>query len=127
MDKRLAKVSSEQRLMEWAELVRECRSSELTCREWCAQHGIAERRYHYWQKRVFERAVQQKAESTAMGLPEERTTRFVELSEPQEGNCYAQSAGKVVASIRIGEGTIDIYPWTEPDVVKLLCQVLRTC
>lgn len=127
MDKRLAKVSSEQRLMEWAELVRECRSSELTCREWCAQHGIAERRYHYWQKRVFERAIVEKGESAAKGLPEERTVRFVELPEPQERNYYAQRAGQAIASIRIGEAAIEIYPWTEPDVVKQLYQVLRTC
>ncbi|WP_455724861.1 IS66 family insertion sequence element accessory protein TnpA [Dysosmobacter welbionis] len=46
--------------MEWAQLVSECRSSELTCREWCAQHRITERRYHYWQKRVFDRAILQR-------------------------------------------------------------------
>ena len=40
MDTRLVKASGEQRLMEWAQLVVECRSSKLSRKEWCAQHGI---------------------------------------------------------------------------------------
>jgi len=127
MDKRLAKVSAEQRLMEWAELVRECRNSELTCREWCAQHGIPERRYHYWQKRVFDRAVLAREEVISLNWSEEGKTQFVELPGSVEGECYVQRGGKVVASIRIGEGTIDVYAGTEPEVIKMLCRVLRSC
>ena len=67
MDTRLVKASGEQRLMEWAQLVVECRSSKLSRKEWCAQHGISERKYHYWQKRVFDCAIIQR-ESTTMAI-----------------------------------------------------------
>ena len=46
MDTRLVKASGDQRLMAWAQLVVECRSSKLSRKEWCAQHGISERKYN---------------------------------------------------------------------------------
>lgn len=82
MDTRLVNTSADQRLMEWAQLVNECRNSELSRKEWCAQHGINIRRYHYWQKRVFDRAiVQEEARiAAARGNYEQQ---FAELQAPQ--------------------------------------------
>ena len=121
MTSQLTKVSAEQRLMEWAEMVRECRSSELTCREWCAQHGITERKYHYWQKRVFEQALVQREQRLGVATPKEADPQFVELPASA---CVSR---EVVASIRMGNTSIELYTGADPAMVKALCQALKPC
>ena len=40
------------RMQNWVELVRECNESPLTKAEWCAQQGICEKTFYYWQKKL---------------------------------------------------------------------------
>ena len=124
MDTRLVKASGEQRLMEWAPLVVECRSSKLSRKEWCAQHGISERKYHYWQKRVFDCAIIQR-ESTTMAIqPQVEGSQFAELPAPQE---TLLETLVTVASIRIGNAAVELYSGADPGTVKAICQALKSC
>ena len=124
MDTRLVKASGDQRLMEWAHLVVECRSSKLSRKEWCAQHGISDRNYHYWQKRVFDCAIIQR-ETTAMAIqPQAEGTQFAELPAPQEALCETPMT---VASIRIGNATVELYSVSIQSMVKAICQALKSC
>ena len=36
----------------WAMLIQECNSSGLTKREFCQQHGISEKSYYYWLRKL---------------------------------------------------------------------------
>ena len=124
MDTRLVKASGDQRLMEWAQLVVECRSSKLSRKEWCAQHGISERKYHYWQKRVFDCAIIQR-ESTTMAIqPQAEGPQFAELPAPQE---TLPETPVTVASIRIGNAAVELYSGADPGMVKAICQALKSC
>ncbi len=51
----------EARLMEWRELVAECRSSGETVTAWCREHGISRKTYYRWEKAVLTKAERQLA------------------------------------------------------------------
>lgn len=46
------KSTYEMRLMKWAPIIKECRSSDMTVRAWCHENNINEKLFYYWQRRV---------------------------------------------------------------------------
>ena len=46
-------------LQEWSSKIAECRSSGMSVRAWCAEHGIPIKTYYYWEKRFVTEATQQ--------------------------------------------------------------------
>ena len=57
------------RRQQWAQIIRECRESGLSNREYCRQRGITEKTYYYWLKKLRTAAA-------------EGTPRIVELEPP---------------------------------------------
>ncbi len=51
MDKILA-VRNEYREQQWALVIKECADSGLTNKEYCRQHGISEKSYYYWLRKL---------------------------------------------------------------------------
>lgn len=49
---RISQVKTELLMKSWADMVRECRSSGLTVKEWCADNGVNTKTYYYRLKRV---------------------------------------------------------------------------
>ena len=47
-------VQNEYRLETWLEIIRECRESGLSNREFCVRRGIGEKTYYYWLRKVRE-------------------------------------------------------------------------
>ena len=45
-------VRDEYRAQQWAMMVQECVSSGLSNREFCRQHGISEKSFYYWQRKL---------------------------------------------------------------------------
>ena len=45
-------VRTEYRMQNWAVLIQECRASGLTNKEFCRQHGISEKSYYYWLRKL---------------------------------------------------------------------------
>ena len=43
---------SEYRLQQWSEMIRACRESGLSNKEFCRQNGISEKTYYYWLRRL---------------------------------------------------------------------------
>ena len=56
MGKALA-VRNKYRLQQWAKIAEECAGSGMTNKAYCAEHGIAEKSYYYWLRRLREAAV----------------------------------------------------------------------
>ena len=50
-------VRNDLRLQSWTEVIRAKQESGLTNREFCAQHGIAEKTYYYWLRKVRQAAL----------------------------------------------------------------------
>ena len=45
-------VRDEYRAQTWAMLIQECNNSGLTKREFCQQHGISEKSFYYWLRKL---------------------------------------------------------------------------
>lgn len=54
MNNSLQAVNHNSQLQVWTKRVQDCRSSELTVKQWCSENGIAVGTYYHWQKKVFE-------------------------------------------------------------------------
>ena len=46
-------------LQEWSAKIAECRTSGMSVKAWCAEHGILIKTYYYWEKRFVTEATQQ--------------------------------------------------------------------
>ena len=64
----------------------------MTVKAWCAQNGLSEKTYYYWQRKVFQASTQ------------EETTRFVEIT----GNGLGESA-TVAATIQANGFLVKIH------------------
>ena len=45
-------VRDEYRARTWAMLIRECKASGMTNKDFCEQRGISEKSFYYWQKKL---------------------------------------------------------------------------
>jgi putative transposase len=52
MEKNLQKLNQHDRLRLWTERVAACLSSGIQVRQWFRDHGVNEKTYYYWQRRV---------------------------------------------------------------------------
>ena len=46
------KIRDEYRQVQWAAAIQECKASGLTNKEYCIQHGLSEKNFYYWQKKL---------------------------------------------------------------------------
>lgn len=46
------KIRDKYRQVQWAAAIQECRASGLTNKEYCIQHGLSEKSFYCWQKKL---------------------------------------------------------------------------
>ena len=83
MDKITHKVRCEQ----WTKIIKECLASGMSKTAWCREHGISDKAFFYWQRRLREEAYISTIESSslpAVSVPEEPSVDFVELRLPEQ-------------------------------------------
>lgn len=107
-------VKTQHSLMEWSRRVAECRSSGLAVRRWCAEHDIKPKTYYNWQKKVFAAMPEQQLQREE---PREPGRRFAELPVPALQN-------DLVAAVRLGEASLEVYSGASADVAAALCKAL---
>ena len=105
------------RVAEWRERVRECRSSGLSVKAWCAGQGIKTATYYRWEHEVLTRADSQ----TNHDKPEGRPV-FAELPETVIHKEEAGGKGRVVAEMETVKGVVRIYEGADAEVVRALCE-----
>jgi transposase-like protein len=111
---------AQQNLTEWSRRVADCRSSGLSVTRWCTEHGIKPKTYYNWQKKVFAAMIaQQQAELSDMA------PRFAELPPPVEETqpVAAEKQADLVASVRIGNASLEVYGGASAEIVSALCRV----
>lgn len=106
---------TQQNLLEWSQRVAECRSSGQAVTHWCAEHGIKVKTYYNWQKKVFEAMIERQKQEQSEGS----ALRFAELPVPVE------QKNDLVATVRIGTASLDVYRGASTEVVATLCKVLN--
>ena len=106
---------AQRNLLEWSQRVAECRSSGLSVTRWCAEHDIKPKTYFNWQKKVFAAMIEQQRQQ--LEAPEEPEQIFAELPALSVQN-------NLIASVRIGEASLEVYSGANADVVAALCKAL---
>ena len=110
-----------QRLLEWSQRVADCRQSGMSVKRWCDENGVSPKTYYTWQKKVFSVMVeQQKLQLEAEG----REGCFVELPAPQP---IQQTPSDLVASVQVGQASVNIYSGADPELAQALVQALKSC
>lgn len=106
---------AQQNLLEWSRRVADCRSSGLSVTRWCAEHDIKPKTYFNWQKKVFAAMIEQ--QQLQREAPHESERRFAELPTPVAKN-------NLVAAVRLGKASLEIYSGADAEVVAALCRAL---
>ena len=112
---------AQRNLMEWSRRVADCRISGMSVMRWCTEHNVKPKTYYNWQKKVFAAMLaQQQAEMS------EASPRFAELPPPAEKtlSTAAEKQTDLVASVRIGNASLDVYGGASAEIVSALCGVL---
>ena len=55
----VAKLSQDVKMQQWAIMIKTCRESGLSVREWCRQNNISEQSYYYWLKKIRKTVIEQ--------------------------------------------------------------------
>ena len=112
---------AQRNLMEWSQRVADCRGSGLSVTRWCAEHGIKPKTYYNWQKKVFSAMLAQQQAETSDASP-----RFAELPPPADEKqpTTAEKQTDLVASVRIGDASLEVYGGASAEIVSALCKVL---
>ena len=86
MDRITHKVRCEQ----WTKIIKECLASGMSKTAWCREHGISDKSFFYWQRRLREEAYISTIESSSppvaksVSIPAESSVDFVELKLPKQ-------------------------------------------
>lgn len=87
------------RMQQWSQVIRECRESGLTNKEFCRQHGISEKTFYYWLKKLRTALVEQ-AVPEIVPLDEGRSTADQDMLHIEFGRSSLTVPGKTdVAAI----------------------------
>jgi transposase-like protein len=101
----ISKVAQQYRLNQWAQRIREFKSSGQTVAAWCAEHNIRESSYFYWLKRVREAACE------ALPSLNTESNQIIPVSLPLS-SVAARSADEESSPdivIRIGAVTMEVH------------------
>lgn len=109
------KLTHQMRLAQWVPIIRECRGSSMTVKAWCAQNGIGEKQFYYWQRRVRKEAFAELQE-----LPVDSSKKLVELPMPRVP-AFGNTADIIV---RHGSYTLEICNSASPGLLESLLKVV---
>ena len=109
------------RLSEWAQLMRTRRESGLTIRSWCANNGINEKTYYYWQKKLRHVACSQISDPSSgkTGLIPTGWSQVSTVAESEE------TIPETLA-IEIGSSRIHATKSTDVDLLAKVCRVMMS-
>ena len=106
-------------VQEWSVRIAECRSSGMPVKAWCAERGIAIKKYYYWEKRVVEKATQQ------LSLPSpDRAGLLMRVNPGALPGGDMNTIGSGI-TIRHGESIITVPAETSAEVIADLVKALN--
>ena len=114
MSNELQTLNSNKALQEWSVIIRDCRNSGLTVREWCSEHGLRTNKFYYWQKKIFN-----------IISAEKQGTEFAEV--PLSGSRLHNSSCSSLATVHVNDFEVEVP--TSPDIENLarLFAMLKQC
>ena len=109
----------EYRIEQWANMVRQCRESGLSNREFCRLNNISEKTYYYRLRKLRKKAVEiGKTESTSAAA----CTSICKIELTDEPPCEAEP-GRI--RIQYHGAEIDVTREASPDTLKMVLRILK--
>ena len=109
----------EYRIEQWANMVRQCRESGLSNREFCRLNNISEKTYYYRLRKLRKKAVEiGKTESTSAAA----CTSICKIDLTDELPCEAEP-GRI--RIQYHGAEIDVTREASPDTLKMILCILK--
>ena len=109
------------RLEEWRQIVKQCRESGLSNREFCRMNGISEKTYYYRLRKLREAAVRKEVLNND-DFPE--ANHSTTLCKIEIGNEQKHAAEHDRICVRFHGAEIDIPADASPDTLKMIFCVL---
>lgn len=106
------------KLQKWAAAIQDCRSSGLSVRQWCRQESIHPTTYYRWERELLSLADTERESSR------ESAVTFAKIPAPQQP---FRTDAERIATIRIGDASIEIYDQVNSELLKALVEALRLC
>ena len=107
-------------VMAWKERVVACRGSGLSVKDWCEQKGYSRKTYYRWEREVLGLISEEMAkQETALQIqPNSMTPVFEEMPVPVPQ--MQADTPQVIASVRIGRSSVEVYQGASADIVAAI-------
>lgn len=120
----LTTASHNQKVQMWLSRIKECRASNQTVADWCADHNVSIKSYYYWMRKIKEEAFETlPAERKSKILPGKTEPAFTQVTlaeKTQGGSCAVRlHAGGLLLEIQNGADS--------RTVEHILCAARKLC
>lgn len=126
MDKITHKVRREQ----WLGIINECLSSGMSKTAWCKEHGISDKTFFYWQRKLREDAYISTIESSALpavkdiSAPTTSPIDFVEVKIPEQNEAVS-TVFRPDIIIRKNSFSLEISNTVSPELLSMIGGLLH--
>lgn len=112
-------VTHQYRLSHWSPIIRDCKNSGMTVKDWCIKNDVNEKRYYYWQRRI--------REELSHSLPEKvldaQPPRFVPITTKSNTD-HITSSFKPDLVLNYGTIKLEIANSISPELLNEMLKVL---
>ena len=122
MDK-IANVKAQLRLQEWARLIEDCQSSDMTVAAWCEANSISTKTYYYRLRKVWEHTLESTPAlmDSLPAMPEDKPVTFKQLE------VVSPVSGKQPAVIvHLSNATVEISAGIDQKTVEAVLLALKS-
>lgn len=122
------KITHEVRLAQWKKIIEECysRPKGQTIRSWLSEHGISNKSFYYWQRKLRMQAYEEMKQPVALPVMQEPSTvAFAEIpyaAQLQECHPDIQEQFQPTAVIRSGSLSIAVSNSVSEELLGRLLQ-----
>lgn len=106
------------RAEQWTELIRDCQSSSMNVRDWCAANDVTHHAYYYWLRKLRMHEIKQLP--TPIQQDNEKPTVFKKL-EVQS----TIPGTKAAVIIRLGNTTVEVNEGTSQQTIHAVLLALQ--
>lgn len=114
----VSETKAEFRLRQWAKIIQDCQTSNLTVKAWCNQNNINIKSYYYWLRKIRLKACQ----STEFQTPALKHEIVPLQFNPQ----LCSSSIHPAVTIHLGTASIDIAEGTSQAMIEAVLRSLQS-
>lgn len=115
------KLNNEIKMNQWMEIIRECRNSGQSVRSWCLEHGVNDKSYYYWLKKVRIAA----CNTLPDNLEESRVIVPLKIEDLKQEPEIATSSQVSAIVIRLNSAVVEIQNGATSSVIENTLRAIK--